>query len=196
MRFNAYVQYVPGKQQVVADVFSRKPTCDTDDTELAHDVEAYVDAIQSGWPASPGKLTEIRRATEEDEVLRSVADFVIAGWPTREEAVPHTLKPYYQVRAEISISDGILIYGNRIVIPVGMQGEMLNRLHESHQHISKTRERESHYGHLVASHKQGHKDYGRKLCSMSRDTTNTTRATFASHSPTGQTLGSTRSRPI
>lgn len=142
VRFNPTVQYVPGEEQVVSDALSRKPSPhNVDDTVLSQDISVYVDAVERGWQASPGKLQEIRYATEDDKELRSVADFVITGWPRREEAVPASLLPYYQVRSELSVVDGLLIFRDRIVIPTTLRSEMLSRLHESHQHISKTRER-------------------------------------------------------
>ena len=143
MRFNPTVQYVPGKEQVVSDALSRKPlnTTNADDIELSSEVQAYVDAVESGWPTSPGRLEEIRRATEDDRELRAVADFVINGWPQRQDAVPASLYPYYHVRSDLSVADGLLIYRDRIVIPVALRSEMLKKLHETHQHISKTRER-------------------------------------------------------
>ena len=100
MRFNPTVQYVPGKEQVVSDALSRKPlnTTNADDIELSSEVQAYVDAVESGWPTSPGRLEEIRRATEDDRELRAVADFVINGWPQRQDAVPASLYPYYHVQ--------------------------------------------------------------------------------------------------
>ena len=143
LRFNADMQYVPGKEQVVSDALSRKPAqgSEADDVELSQDVHAFVEAVERGWPVSPGRLQEIRRATEDDQELRAVADFVMTGWPRREDAVPTSLLPYYQIRSELSIADGLLVYRDRIVIPATMRTEMLTRLHESHQHISKTRER-------------------------------------------------------
>ncbi len=142
MRFNPVVQYVPGKEQVVSDAMSRKPLpCQVDDIELSEEVGAHVSSMQRGWPASPGRLQEIRRATEDDRELRAVCDFVLTGWPRREDAVPDSLRPYYEVRSDLSIADGLLVFHDRIVIPTNLRAEMLARLHESHQHISKTRER-------------------------------------------------------
>ena len=56
MRFNPVVEYVPGKQLVIADALSRKPlqSCDhhDDELELSDDIEAHIEAVQQSWPVT------------------------------------------------------------------------------------------------------------------------------------------------
>ena len=61
------------------------------------------------------------------------------GWPDRCK-VPSVLKPYWQVRSDLNIINGILLKGERIVIPAEMRLEMLDCIHKGHQGISKCRE--------------------------------------------------------
>ena len=51
------------------------------------------------------------------------------------------MKHYLNVATELSVKDGILMRGSRIVIPVALRPEMLDRVHTGHQGISKCRER-------------------------------------------------------
>ncbi len=142
MRFNPTVQHVPGKDLVVADALSRKPIpLRSEDTELSEEVEAYVDAVTADWPVSQSKLDQIRESTARDDTLRLVMKFVMEGWPRRESSVSSSLKSYYDARAQLSVYQGLLVYRDRIVVPEGMRDEMLKKLHESHQGISKMRER-------------------------------------------------------
>ena len=62
------------------------------------------------------------------------------GWPSSTKQVPHKLLPYYRERGELSVVDGIVTKGSCIVIPESLRPEILERLHESHQGLTRTRE--------------------------------------------------------
>ena len=140
MRFNPEIKHVPGKEQVISDALSRKPLPHrVDDLELEEEVEAHVDAIQANWPASPQRRCQISLETENDEVLQQVRRYVIDGWPKYQSSVSEKIQPFFAVKGEVSIVDGLLTYRDRIVIPSSLQGDMLHRLHESHQGYDKCR---------------------------------------------------------
>ena len=127
---------------VVADALSRKPLePEIDDIELSEEVQVFVDSVRAAWPASPARLQEIRHATEGDSDLQDVMNFILNGWPRREEAVPPSLQPYYRSRSSLSITDGLLVYEDRILVPTALRPMILERLHGSHQGITKCRER-------------------------------------------------------
>ena len=62
------------------------------------------------------------------------------GWPSKQE-VAGAVQPYYSVSAEISIANGLLLRGSRIIIPASMRLSMLDKVHTGHQGITKCRER-------------------------------------------------------
>ena len=55
--------------------------------------------------------------------------------------MPQEIRPYYAVRGDLSVTDGKIIYQNRLVIPPVLQSEVLERIHDGHQGITKCRER-------------------------------------------------------
>ena len=59
----------------------------------------------------------------------------------RISKIPQALKKFYPVAAELSVQNGLLLRGSRLVIPVSMQSDILNKLHMGHQGIRKCRER-------------------------------------------------------
>lgn len=56
-------------------------------------------------------------------------------WPRGE------CQPYYNIRAELSVVNRLLVRQNRIVIPQSLRPEMLRRLHEGHLGIEKCKRR-------------------------------------------------------
>ena len=134
MRFNPDVHYVPGKYLAIADALSHKPLPDQNaDITLDEAVEAHVEAVMSGWPASKTKLDEIRETTEVDPTLHKVAEYITDGWPNSSKSLPLSLMPFYRERGELSVVDGIITKGSCIVIPRTMRAEIPEKLHESHQ---------------------------------------------------------------
>ena len=92
MRFNQIVEYVPGKQLVIANL----------DIDLSDDITAHVDAVQQNWPVTEDRLTEIRVETSTDPIMKSITDFIANGWPSYESAVPHSVRDYYRERERYS----------------------------------------------------------------------------------------------
>ena len=144
MKYNCTAVYAPGKQLVVADTLSRAPLklsvleCD----DLSDEVEAHIRMVTTHWPVSQGKLEEIKRETALDDVLVEVASHVSNGWPKYSKDVESAaVRFYWEKQDNLSFVHGLLTYGDRIAIPAKMQQEMLSRIHEGHQGISKCRAR-------------------------------------------------------
>jgi len=87
------------------------------------------------------RLTDFRVETSIDPIMKSITDFIANGWPSHESADPHSVLDYYRERALLSLNDSVVTYKLQIVMPPKMRDNALRRLHESHQGISKCRER-------------------------------------------------------
>ena len=130
---------------MILDALSRKPLVGREsrinDIELSDDITALVDAVQQNWPVTEDRLTEIRVETSTDPIMKSITDFIANGWLSHESTVPHSVRDYYCERALLSLNDGVVTYKLQIMMPPKMRDDALLRLHESHQGISKCRER-------------------------------------------------------
>lgn len=55
------------------------------------------------------------------------------------KSLHQSLRKYWSFRDELSLEDGIILKGNRIVIAEQMQAQILSKLHEAHQGMNKTK---------------------------------------------------------
>ena len=140
MRFNVVAEYVRGRDMVMADALSRMPLSSQIST-TEKEVAAYVKAVRFRQPASDRKLEEIRRCMREDAGIQSAMNYTLLGWPWQKDDVADVAQAYHHVRAELSVANDLLLRGNRIVIPVEMRWEILEKIHDGHQGVNKCRER-------------------------------------------------------
>ena len=134
-RFCYQVEYVPGKYLYTADTLSRVPLSTTakDDTSQ-QEMEQWISAIVQSLPASQERLQEYGDAQRSDCVCSQVIKFCSEGWP-RKNLVNPELKPYWEAQHKISMdtSSNLLLYGSRIIVPISLQEQTLNKIHLGHQ---------------------------------------------------------------
>ena len=63
---------------------------------------------------SPITAAQIKTWTDHDPILSQVQELVLQGWVTTTKT---ELLPYQRRRYELSIHDGCLLWGNRVVVP-------------------------------------------------------------------------------
>ena len=141
MRYSYDIVYTPGKDLLAADALSRNPLPDTsDETSDEAEIDAQVDYVVGSIPASDDTLSKIFSSQQNDPQLKMIMEFVQKGWPAKEKIDPQ-LKPYFQIRDELTVQNGLLMRGIRLVIPSALQFDMLSRIHNGHLGITKCRAR-------------------------------------------------------
>ena len=140
MRYDYSISFVQGKLLYTADTLSRAPTQgqDQDDVEFTNDVSAYVESIINALPATDKRLQQIRSALQEDETCALIMHYSVNGWPEKHK-LSTTLKAYWSFRCDLTVQQGLLLCGQRLVIPECLCKEILQKLHDGHQGITKTR---------------------------------------------------------
>ena len=135
-KYQVNVQYKPGKEMYIADALSRAylPVTSSSDKEI----EAQV---ISNLPVSNEKLEEFRKETTNDVTLTKLIETVLNGWPETKSQAAQEIRAYWNFREEISVVNGVLYKGERLIVPAAMRGEMLKRIHESHLGIESCRRR-------------------------------------------------------
>ena len=64
---------------------------------------------------------KIRKEIKADPVLDQLQGIITAGWPDSIKDLPPGIRSYWPYRDELSINDGIIMKGSRIIIPETQQ---------------------------------------------------------------------------
>ena len=113
------------------DALSRLPL-HTPHSAKTHAPAEYVQLIEN-LNDSPVTSTHIRTWTQRDPVLSRVHRYLLTGWPESDI----TTTQYHKVRDELSIHDGCVMRGARIIVPEPGRATMLKLLHSSHSGVVK-----------------------------------------------------------
>ena len=81
------------------------------------------------------------------EALQMVKAIMQNGWPESKHRLPAAVTPYFHIRDELVVQDGLILRGDRVVIPKTLRKEMIEDLHAAHRGIESSlrRARESIY---------------------------------------------------
>lgn len=145
MTYSYTIHHVPGKTLLTADTLSRAPVHNSTRasrtaSSLMEDTNIYVNSIMCNLPASDTYLAELREQLKADSTCSQVMAMCQSGWP-ESSALNAVLKQYWKDRAMLTVENGLLLRGTRLVIPSAMRDTVLEKVHEGHQGIVKCRER-------------------------------------------------------
>ena len=92
-------------------------------------------------PATKSRLEEIKEETAKDPGLKKVTKCIIEGWLNSKDNMPDEAKSYCSFREELSIINGIVFKGERLVISEVMRKKVLDQLYQAQMGIEKTKRR-------------------------------------------------------
>ena len=75
------------------------------------------------------KLDQLRKSTVQDNQLTRLSHYINTGFPCEKKNLPTDLQEYWNYRDTLSIENGLLTCGSRIIVPQ----EMLQYTHDGHQ---------------------------------------------------------------
>ena len=141
MRFSYSIQHVPGKLLYTADTLSRVPMrgkdIDPQTLEKQSEVESFIATIISHLPASQHRFQVYQKAQAADLVCSRIITFCKSEWP--RSCNDPELKPYWNVKGNLTLHNELLLYGARIVVLKQLQAETLRKIHTGHQGIVQCR---------------------------------------------------------
>ena len=79
------------------------------------------------------KLDQLRKSTAQDNQLTRLSHYINTGFPCDEKNLLTDLQEFWNFRDTLSIKNGLITCGSRIIVPHEMRVEMLQYIHEGHQ---------------------------------------------------------------
>ena len=129
LKFDIQVQYKPGRTIPVADALSRvcfklskeKSTNETSEVHFINTSSSLVD------------ISMVKEVTAKDPVMNLLKNMIYRGWPDYRKQCPHELWDYWNFRCDLVLEDGLILKGDRIIIPEALQENVLKAIHLGHQ---------------------------------------------------------------
>ena len=94
--------------------------------------DKHVHSLQDGV-----KHAELRAALEEDEMPQKCFLYMANRWPGRKR-LEGKLSELFTCRQHLSESNGLILFQERLYIPVNVRSKFLERFHQSHRGVAKT----------------------------------------------------------
>ena len=139
----------PGSMHKVADALSRAPAQGPqrgDDIGEDSSMPTVSSIVRMELQATKTdvRLEEVRRAAADDPEMQVLLTTVQQGFPLAKSITPEPVRKYWPVHDQLSVDDGLVVCGSRIVIPQKLRRTVLEALHASHLGKEKTKARARH----------------------------------------------------
>ena len=129
-QYDVSIKYVPGSDVKLADALSRVNPCNTGPIR---GLDLSVHEVHMHLNASPTRIVEIRMETSKDSTLHALCEIISLGWPENRAHCPTHLMPFWNFRDELSVEDGLVLKGQRIILPKSLHAAALEQIHYAHQ---------------------------------------------------------------
>ena len=127
------VHYIPAVTNQLVDCLSRLG--DQKDTIKLAKLHVY--QIIQKLSARSDSLHQLRLSTQSDDELALLKHTIMQGWLKSIKQLPPVLQPFWTFREELTVEDGLILKGSRIVMPTKQQEASLKLIHEGHLGLNK-----------------------------------------------------------
>lgn len=142
MGYTFTAEWVKGARNNAPDALSRSPVSDPEPDELLAEglaSPAEVRALTSSSQHDSLRLTNLRQLAEQDGEYQQLKHYIEVGFPQKRNQLPTKCQRYWNVRNQLSIDDGLIVFGCRLLIPVKLRQSALLQLHAAHQGTTRTK---------------------------------------------------------
>ena len=120
-KYDIQVKYVGAKHVLLADTLSR--LLEPGKSKEIPGLDVKIAQVMSIMPT---RLENLQEETKSDHILTELRQLIMTGWPESMQDLPQDIHPFWCFR------DGLVMKGNRILVPNSMKQDTLQRLHEGH----------------------------------------------------------------
>ena len=135
--YNVALQWIPGKDMIFADHLSRNIGSKESNEPTCTGLEMKIQDIYLN--TSENRCISLAKETDKDQTLIALKNMILKGRPEKRDECPQILKSYWSYRDELSVLDGSILKGTRIIIPNECRDEVFEKIHEGHFGIDHTK---------------------------------------------------------
>ena len=125
------IEYRKASENANADAMSRLPV---EVAEPDMDNEIFMCSFLEDIPF---RAKDIREATKVDPVLSQVLKYTLEGWPKSLNQSQSKLKNFFNQKDHLSMEQGCILLGYRVIVPTRFQERLLSELHSDHPDMCK-----------------------------------------------------------
>ena len=130
------VQYRKGKEIPLADALSRVTPTPVEEDGVQLPIVA-VNLITSNIPVSSTEIELIHEETSKDPTLTLLRHYIHVGWPVDHRMLPQEHHMFWNYREDLSMENGLITKGARLLIPSTLRRKVLEQIHDGHLGIEK-----------------------------------------------------------
>ena len=120
----------------LADVLSRVTPTPVEEDGIQLPIVA-VNLIMSNLPVSSTEIDLISEETSKDPTLTLLRHYIHMGWPNDHRMLPQELHMFWNYREDLSMENGLITKGARLLIPSTLRKKVLEQIHDGHLSIEK-----------------------------------------------------------
>ena len=134
--YNYKLEFKSSRENGNADALSRLPVTDPGVNIYYKDKDMHLTCLMVNQSTFPITSTAIAEAVKNDSILNVVHNSIITG-----SELPNSpeFSPFKKIKDQLNSDQGVILFGNRVIIPKCFQDKILNNLHEEHMGIVKTK---------------------------------------------------------
>ena len=140
--YDYILHYCPDKEMALSNALSHFSPSSGPDIPL--DIAIHHARLSPDWKEA------FQQAFMSDAEMCALADIIITSWPDDIKEVPHPLHPYWQHYETLTVKDGLVLWGEALIVPPSERERILHQLHQFHQGIVHV------WMYLLAWYKQSH----------------------------------------